>query len=314
MKKGTSLARRLATALLAAGLAFALCIPLAVAEEDAAAAVADEAVSVNVIVGIDADTRVLTLKDFSTGEEWTYTAGPEVRNFDQLVRGDIVIAEYFAGVAVAIGPEGSGLEDRISQVDVERAAEGEKPGGSITASTYVQGVIVEVDAEDGIVAVRGPERTLVLKAGDDVDLADLAVGQTVEALFVESLSISVEAAPEVSGTLTMKMTAAALGVGVQWGDAVLTMYDGTEHEFKVTGLSLLDVGVTTIEAEGEVYRLVEASDLEGTFFSGEAGAALVGGGNAIAMKNTNGVVVKLTARQQGVRLTLAAEGVKFKMK
>jgi hypothetical protein len=55
----------------------------------------------------------------------------------------------------------------------------------------------------------------------------------------------------------MKMTAAALGVGVQWGDAVLTMYDGTEHEFKVTGLSLLDVGVTTIEAEGDVYRLVK---------------------------------------------------------
>jgi len=164
------------------------------------------------------------------------------------------------------------------------------------------------------VAVQGPERTLVLKAGDDVDLADLEVGQTVEALFVESLSISVEAAPEVSGTLTMKMTAAALGVGVQWGDAVMTMYDGTEHEFKVTGLSLLDVGVTTIEAEGEVYRLVEAKDLEGTFFSGEAGAALVGGGNALAMKNTNGVVVKLTAKQQGVRLTLAAEGMKFKMK
>jgi len=92
------------------------------------------------------------------------------------------------------------------------------------------------------------------------------------------------------------------------------MYDGTEHEFKVTGLSLLDVGVTTIEAEGEVYRLVQAKDLEGTFFSGEAGAALVGGGNALAMKNTNGVVVKLTAKQQGVRLTLAAEGMKFKMK
>jgi hypothetical protein len=35
------------------------------------------------------------------------------------------------------------------------------------------------------------------------------------------------------------------------------MYNGTEHEFKVTGLSLLDVGVTTIEAEGEVYRLAK---------------------------------------------------------
>lgn len=314
MKKATPFARRLAASLLAVSLVFTLGAPLALAEEDASAAVAEETVSVNVIVGIDADNRVLTMKDMATEEEWTYTAGPEVRNFDQLVRGDIVIAEYFAGVAVAIGPEGSGLEDRVSKIDVQRAAEGEKPGASVTASTYVQGVIVEVDAEDGAVAIQGPERTLVLQAGDEVDLADLEVGQTVEALFVESISVSVEAAPEVSGTLTMKMTAAALGVGVQWGEAVLTMYDGTEHEFKVTGLSLLDVGVTTIEAEGDVYRLVEAKDLEGTFFSGEAGAALVGGGNALVMKNTHGVVVKLTARQQGVRLTLAAEGVKFKMK
>lgn len=314
MNQATRLVRRFAATLLAAGLAFTLCVPLAVAGDDGTAAVTDETVSVNVIVGIDADSRTLTMKDMATEEEWTYTAGPEVRNFDQLVRGDIVIAEYFAGVAVAIGPEGGGLEDRVSQIDVKRAAEGEKPGASVTASTYVQGVITEVDAEHGAVTIQGPERTLVLKAGEDVDLADLEVGQTVEALFVESFSISVEAAPEVSGTLTMKMTAAALGVGVQWGEAVLTMYDGTEHEFKVTGLSLLDVGVSTIEAEGDVYRLVEASDLEGTFFSGEAGAALVGGGNALVMKNTHGVVVKLNAKQQGVRLTLAAEGVKFKMK
>lgn len=89
------------------------------------------------------------------------------------------------------------------------------------------------------------------------------------------------------------------------------MYDGTSHEFKVAGLTLLDVGITGIEATGEVYKLVEAKDIEGAFFAGEAGAALGGGGSAIAMKNTNGVVMKLKTAEKGVRLTLAGEGLKI---
>ena len=38
---------------------------------------------------------------------------------------------------------------------------------------------------------------------------------------------------------------------------------------------------------------MEAKDLAGTYISGEAGAALIGGGSAIAMKNENGVVIQL---------------------
>jgi hypothetical protein len=50
------------------------------------------------------------------------------------------------------------------------------------------------------------------------------------------------------------------------------------------------------------------------FLAGEAGAALVGGGSASAMKNSNGVIMQLKSSQEGVRLTFAAEGLRFKLK
>ena len=92
------------------------------------------------------------------------------------------------------------------------------------------------------------------------------------------------------------------------------MDDGSTHKFKVNGLSLLDLGISKIEASGEVFHLVEAKDLAGNYISGEAGAALIGGGSAIAMKNENGVVIQLKSTQKGVKLTLAGKGLTIKLK
>ena len=106
----------------------------------------------------------------------------------------------------------------------------------------------------------------------------------------------------------------AVGIGFEWGHGTLTMYDGTTHDFKVSGLSVVDVGVSSIEASGEVYHLVEAKDLEGSFLSGEAGGALIGGGSASAMRNEQGVVMKLKSTQEGVKLTLAGKGLTVALK
>ena len=112
----------------------------------------------------------------------------------------------------------------------------------------------------------------------------------------------------------MKLKAVAIGIGVEWGHGTLSMYDGPSHEFKIIIILILIVLFLLIQATGEVYHLVEAKDLAGTFFAGEAGAVLVAGGSALDMKNGNGVIVKLKSTQKGARLTQAAEGLKIKMK
>jgi Cu/Ag efflux protein CusF len=284
------------------------------AQETGAMATSDTAVAVDVITDIDKDTRAITLKDPVSGEKWIFNAGPEVKNFDQLKRGDLVLTEYYEGLAVALGPKGSGLKDRVTKTDVETAEPGEKPGVSITQATYIAAVVKAVDVEAGTVTLEGPAATLTLAAGDNVDLAKVEVGQDVEALYIQSYAISVEPAPKVSGTVKINMKAVALGVGYEWGKGTFTMYDGTEHEFQIRGLTLLDVGMSSIDLEGEVFHLVETSDLEGVYYAGQAGAALVGGGSALAMKNGNDVVLELRSSQEGVRLTLAAEGMRIKLK
>jgi len=277
-------------------------------------AVAETEIAVDVIVNINADSREITLKSEEDGQEWVFYAGPEVRNFDQLKRGDLVIMEYYAGLAIALEPKGSGLEARASEAELDRAAPGEQPGMEYTKSTYVLAKVTAVDPAMETVTLEGPEASLTLKVDSKLDLTSIEVGQEVEALYVESFAISVEPAPKVSGTLKMKITAVAIGLGVEWGEGTFLMYDGTSHDFRISGLTVLDVGVSGVEAVGEVYDLVEAKDLEGTFVSGEAGADLVGGGSALAMKNSHGVVVKLKTVQKGVRLTLAAEGLRIKLK
>lgn len=302
--------RMLATMLVLPFLAFSA---LAQAEKTGVVGVADAAIAVDVIVNIDKDSRAITLKN-EEGGEWVFTAGPEVRNFAQLKRGDLVLMEYYTGLALALEPKGSGLKERISQRRLERAKPGEKPGMKLTDSTYAAAEVTAVDAKQQTVTLQGARGSLVLKVDDDIDLSRVEVGQEVEALYVESYVVSVAPAPKVSGTVKMKTTTLALGVGVQWGEGTLTMYDGTSHAFKVGGLTVVDVGIASAEATGEVYELVEAKDLEGNFVVGEAGAVFIGGGSAMTMKNGNGVVMKLKSSQKGVRLTLAGEGLNIELK
>jgi len=116
-----------------------------------------------------------------------------------------------------------------------------------------------------------------------------------------------------SGTVKIESTSVALGVGVTWGDGELT-YDGQVYHFSVSGLSVVDLGIASVSAAGEVYNLNRLEDFAGTYVAGEAGAALGGGASITRMKNQNGVVIQLDSTQSGAKLTLAAEGVKVEMK
>ncbi len=116
-----------------------------------------------------------------------------------------------------------------------------------------------------------------------------------------------------SGTVTIDTKSIALGIGVQWGSGVLT-FQGKEYPFKVNGLSVVDIGISGVSAVGDVYHLNKIEDFAGTFTAADAGVAVGGGVGAVAMKNQNKVVMKLTSTQKGLKLKLAAEGMKVQMK
>jgi hypothetical protein len=120
-------------------------------------------------------------------------------------------------------------------------------------------------------------------------------------------------APDSSGTVRISSSAVAAGIGITWGDGTLS-YQGRTYTFSVNGLSVVDLGISTVTATGEVSNLNKVEDFSGNYAAGEAGIALAGGQSDVIMKNENGVVLRLHGTQQGVRLTLAAQGVSLKLK
>ncbi len=257
---------------------------------------------------IDQETRKVTLRN-ADGETSSFIAGKEVRNLAQVKKGDVVLMEYYEGFAVALGPK-SDVRAKVTETTMSRAKEGDKPGAKLTETVEIVARVEGLDKEKRLAALSGPKRTLVVKVADDVDMNKVKIGDEVYAVYKKSFVVSVLPAPDVSGTVEIESTSIAFVVGVEWGKGKMTMYDGSSHEFKVGGLSLVDIGVSKLALNGEVYKLTDPADFAGTYFAGEAGGALFGGGSEVVMKNDKGVVLRLKSTQKGLKLTLAGKALK----
>lgn len=133
----------------------------------------------------------------------------------------------------------------------------------------------------------------------------------VMALSLFGLVFAQEGKPDA--TLKLSEGQVGLGIGWSWGKGVLT-FEGEDYPFKVSGLSVGDVGITKADAVGTVYHLKKLSDFNGTYTSAAAEGTIAGGAGVTTMKNQNGVVINLNATTQGVNIKFAAEGVKLTLK
>lgn len=122
-----------------------------------------------------------------------------------------------------------------------------------------------------------------------------------------------EAVETPNATLALESTSVAIGIGYSWGEGEVT-YQGKKYDVDVSGMSVVDLGVASLSVAGDVYHLNKLEDLNGTYFAVSAGIAIAGGGEGTYMKNQNGVVIKLAAAQEGVKLKFGPEGIKLKVK
>jgi hypothetical protein len=114
-------------------------------------------------------------------------------------------------------------------------------------------------------------------------------------------------------TVSIELKAAALGVGMSWGEGVLR-FQGKTYPFRVKGLQVGDVGFASISAVGNVHRLHRVKDFPGTYASAGAGLALGGGVGGLTMRNNRGVIINLYAIEKGVQLTVGAQGFTIEWK
>lgn len=137
----------------------------------------------------------------------------------------------------------------------------------------------------------------------------------VMAVAVLGLALGVAQAEDKKpdGTLKLEGGSIAAGIGLSWGKGTLT-YGGKEYPVDVKGLSVGDVGVTSIEASGKVYGLKSIGDFDGNYTAVAAGATVAGGGGVSVMRNQAGVTVEMVSTTQGIKLALGGAGVDMKIK
>ena len=124
---------------------------------------------------------------------------------------------------------------------------------------------------------------------------------------------AVPAGTQPDGTVTLTGGSIAAGIGYVWGHGDLN-YGGESHQFKISGLSIVDVGAANISAAGHVYNLKKLDDFGGNYVEVSAGVTVAGGASAAYLKNEHGVVIKLEATTVGLRFNLSGDGVKVTLK
>jgi len=137
------------------------------------------------------------------------------------------------------------------------------------------------------------------------------VGLGLVSLILGMATISAQEA--TTGKVTIESKSVAVGIGVSWGDGTIE-FRGKKYPFTIQGLSVVDLGVSKVSARGDVANLKKVEDFAGTFTAAGAGGTVGGGMAVAALKNQNGVEMKLTATTQGVKFALAGGGVTVKMK
>ncbi len=156
--------------------------------------------STAIVEAIDLDTRVVTLRT-EDGEIISLVVSEEARNLPQVQVGDRVVVTYQIGLALALSPAdaATGIRERVDTVTLDRTALGQKPGGTLRKTVRAKGVVRAIDPTARTVTLQGAEHTIKLGVDKGVDLSNVHVGDQVDAVYQESIAISVEPAPPAAG-------------------------------------------------------------------------------------------------------------------
>ena len=167
-----------------------------VTEQETVVATADGAAVVDTmkasatVTAVDAPKRKVTLR-MADGKQTTVKCGPDVANFGQIKVGDRVDATVTEELAVYLGhgnpPSAAGA------AGVALAPVGAKPG-AITADTVeITAKVTAVDAAKRKVTLELPDGSKkTVKAGKQIDLSSIKVGDNVTVQHTEAVAITVE--------------------------------------------------------------------------------------------------------------------------
>ena len=144
------------------------------------------------IQAIDSTARTVVLRDES-GEEDTYSVGPQMTRFDELKVGEKVKTTYYESVVLQIRKPG---QPDATSVDFARTAgTGALPSGTTAMQEKMTVTVKAIDQDLPSITVGTPDgRTVTRKVDDKKNLAGVSVGDLVDITYTRAVLMSVERA------------------------------------------------------------------------------------------------------------------------
>lgn len=116
------------------------------------------------------------------------------------------------------------------------------------------------------------------------------------------------------GYVEMKAVQAAYIGSGSAGEGTFS-YHGRQYKFNVGGLGIGGIGVSSIEASGEVYDLRDMSQFPGAYAQARYGIAIgTASTGELWLQNGAGVIMHLKAKRTGLMLSLGGDAVVISMK
>ena len=139
-------------------------------------------------------------------------------------------------------------------------------------------------------------------------------------VFLSACQSSVKVGPEAVAGLTpdgqVEMNQVQVAyIGSAGGGSGTLFFRGAAYPFTVGGLGVGGIGASTLDAEGDVYKLHNVADFAGAYGQARYGFAVgSASGGDLWMQNEAGVIMHLKAKRTGLMLSLGGDAVVISMK
>lgn len=101
------------------------------------------------------------------------------------------------------------------------------------------------------------------------------------------------------------------GTGFTWGCGQVK-FQGRNHLFRASNISMAQAGAASIYATGQVMRLRKISDFSGTYRTSSAAGMMTN--SATCLQNEHGVMIQLVATDAATAARRSVNGVRLKLK
>ena len=144
------------------------------------------------VKAIDLATRTLTLQN-QAGATQAIKVGPQVQRLGEIAVGDTIEIDFEQGLVLEFQSAGTPSVQPQAVALGERAPQDQAPEGVVAAGVQATVTVTAIDAPNRMVVFQGPAGMLYqVKAGPEVKLEKLKVGDRLLATYVEAVGVRVE--------------------------------------------------------------------------------------------------------------------------